>query len=62
MPQPTVNAWHLTPSEFAQRSAAPTGCAYGAAPFEASPPRDGSVIAGVEYENQKPEKVSLSVD
>ena len=53
---------YLTPAEFAQRSAAPSGCARMAPPDEAASSGGESVIAGVVLENPKPEKVSLSLD
>ena len=53
---------YLTPEEFAQRSAAPSGCARMAPPDEAASSGGESVIAGVVLENPKPEKVSLSLD
>jgi len=53
---------YLTPAEFAQRSAAPSGCARMAPPDEAASSSGESVIAGVVLENPKPEKVSLSLD
>ena len=53
---------YLTPAEFAQRSAAPSGCARMAPPDEAASSGGQSVIAGVVLENPKPEKVSLSLD
>ena len=53
---------YLTPVEFAQRSAAPSGCARMAPPDEAASSGGESVIAGVVLENPKPEKVSLSLD
>jgi putative transposase len=51
---------YLTPAEFAQRSAASSGCARMAPPFEAAP--SGGEGVGVVLENPSPEKVSLSVD
>src|SRR6266478_4422816 len=53
---------YLTPAEFAQRSAAPSGYARMAPPDEAASSGGESVIAGVVLENPKPEKVSLSLD
>ena len=53
---------YLTPAEFAQRSAAPSGCARMAPPDGAASSAGESVIAGVVLENPKPEKVSLSLD
>src|SRR5437870_10353332 len=53
---------YLTPAEFAQRSAAPSGCARMAPPDEDASSGGESVIAGVVLENPKPEKVSLSLD
>jgi hypothetical protein len=53
---------YLTPAEFAQRSAAPSGCARMAPPVGAASSAGESVIAGVVLENPKPEKVSLSLD
>ena len=53
---------YLTPAEFAQRSAAPSGCARMAPPDEAASSAGESVIAGVVLENPKPEEVSLSLD
>jgi len=52
----------LTPAEFAQRSAASSGCARMAPPFEAAPSGGERVVTGVALENQKPEKVALSLD
>jgi len=53
---------YLIPAEFAQRSAASSGCARMAPPDEAASSGGESVIAGVVLENPKPEKVSLSLD
>jgi putative transposase len=53
---------YLTPAEFARRSAASSGCARMAAPYEAGCAGSNSIVAGAGLENQKPEKVSLSVD
>ena len=53
---------YLTPAEFAQRSAAPSGCARMAPPDGAASCSGESAIAGVVLENPKPEKVSLSLD
>jgi putative transposase len=53
---------YLTPAEFAQKSAASSGCARMAPPDEAASSGGQSVIAGVVLENPKPEKVSLSLD
>ena len=53
---------YLTPAAFAQRSAAPSGCARMAPPDGAASCSGESVIAGVVLENPKPEKVSLSLD
>lgn len=53
---------YLTPAEFAQRSAVPSGCARMAPPDGAASSGGESVIAGVVLENPKPEKVSLSLD
>jgi putative transposase len=52
---------YLTPAEFAQRSAASSGCARMAAPFEVAPSGSESVVPGVVLEDPKPGKVSLSV-
>jgi hypothetical protein len=53
---------YLTPAEFAQRSAAPSGCARMAPPDGAASSAGESVFAGVVLENPKPEKVSLAMD
>jgi len=53
---------YLTPTEFAQRSTASSGCARMAPPFEAAPASADSVVTGVVLEKPDPEKVSLSVD
>ena len=53
---------YLTPAEFAQRSAASSGCARMAPPLEAAPSGSESVVPGVVWEDPKPGKVSLSVD
>jgi len=53
---------YLTPAEFAQRSAASSGCACMAPPLEAAPSGGESVVPGVVLEDPKPGKVSLSVD
>jgi putative transposase len=52
---------YLTPAEFVQRSAASSGCARMAAPFEVAPCGSESVVPGVVLEDPKPGKVSLSV-
>jgi len=49
---------YLTPIEFAQRSAASSGCARMAPPFEAAPASGESVVTGVVSEKPDPEKVS----
>lgn len=53
---------YLTPAEFAQGSAASSGCAHMAPPFEAAPSDGERVVTGVVLENPNPEKVALSVD
>jgi putative transposase len=53
---------YLTPAEFAQRSAASSGCARMAPPDEAASSGGQGVVKGVALENRKPEKVSLSLD
>jgi putative transposase len=53
---------YLTPAEFAQRTAASSGCARMAPPFEAATSSGESVFAGVVLEHPNPEKVSLSLD
>jgi len=53
---------YLTPAEFAHRSAASSGCARMAPPFEAAPSGGEGVVSGVVLERPNPEKVSLSLD
>jgi hypothetical protein len=53
---------YLTPAEFAQRSAASSGCARMAPPFEAAPATGDCVVKGVVLGRPNPEKVSLSLD
>jgi putative transposase len=53
---------YLTPAEFAHRSAASSGCARTAPPFEAAPSGGEGVVSGVVLERPNPEKVSLSLD
>ncbi len=53
---------YLTPAEFAQKSAASSGCARMAPPSEAAPSSAESVLTGVVLEKPNREEVSLSLD
>jgi putative transposase len=59
---------YLTPAEFAQRSAASSGCARMAPPSEAAPSGGESLVircaeyGGRSLQNPNPEKVSLTLD